>query len=125
MEPHVRSKEMMEDAIILEGWKDEIELEVDLDSRMEEGREELEVYSKSSEEPIIPEGWKDENDSELEVDQVSKNEDGKERMEVDSKSRGVPNNDPNDGKTIPEGCKDRMEESQRNILSRGSRLDTN
>ena len=62
---------MMEDTTVPEGWKDEIELEVDLDSRMEEGREELEVDSKSSEESTIPEGWKDENDSELEVDLVS------------------------------------------------------
>jgi hypothetical protein len=36
MEPHVRPYDMMDDATIPEGWKDEIELEVDLDSRMEE-----------------------------------------------------------------------------------------
>jgi hypothetical protein len=56
MEPHVGSNGMMEDATIPEGWKDEIEIEVDLDSRMEERGEELEVDSNSSEEPTIHEG---------------------------------------------------------------------
>ena len=107
MEPQVGSNEMMEDATIPKGWKDDLELEVDLDSRMEERREELEVDSKSSEEPTIPEGWKDENDSEIEVDQVSRNENDKEEMEVDSKSRGVPNNDPTEDKSIPEDRKEK------------------
>jgi hypothetical protein len=58
------------------------------------------------------------------VDQVSRNENDKEEMEVDSKSRGVPNNDPTEDKNIPEDRKEKIEESQPNILSGGSRLDT-
>ena len=77
--------------------------------------------SKSSEEPTDGRMTTDGNDLELEVDQVSRNEDSKEEMEVDSKSREVPNNDPNDDKTIPEGRKEQMEESQPNIRSGGER----